>query len=31
MKFMSFIKDGVAGFGIIKGENVINFSHKFNE
>ena len=31
MKFMSFIKDGVAGFGVIKGENVINFSHKFND
>ena len=31
MKLMSFVKDGVAGFGVVTGDSVMDFSHKFND
>ncbi len=31
MKLMSFVKDGVAGFGAVTGDSVMDFSHKFND
>ena len=31
MKLMSFIKDGVTGFGAVTGDSVMDFSHKYND
>ena len=31
MKLMSFVKDGVAGFGAVTGDSVMDFSHKYND